>query len=132
MTGILVITIAFLMIPSAFASQEGVLALSEFKIQSKGIGESGIVVVEGMMDASGKYKKLTVKAFGKTIEVSNDVLRQIPSKNQNGIQLSYEVGYKDMGGRTIYIVFQKGFTSGITESLIIGVTEDGRSKIVKR
>jgi hypothetical protein len=37
-----------------------------------------------------------------------------------------------MGGRTIYIVFQKGFTSGITESMIIVVTEDGQSKIVKR
>jgi hypothetical protein len=132
MRGILVIIIAFLMIPSAFASQEGMLPFSEFKIQSNGIGESGIVVVEGVKDTSGKYMKLTVKAFRKTIEVSNDVLRQIPSEYQNGIQLSYGGGYKELGGRIIYIVFQKGFTSGKIESFTIAVTEDGNSQILKK
>lgn len=132
MKNILITIITFLVVQNAFASKEGVLPFSEFKIESRGIGDSGIVVVEGVKDTAGKYKKLTVKAFGKVIEVSNDVLSQIPSEYQNGIQLSYEGGYKELGGRSIYIVFQRGFTSGIVESFIIAITEDGSSRVVKK
>ncbi len=108
------------------------LPFSEFRIQSKGIGESGIVTVEGLKDTSGKYKKLSISAFGKVIEVSNKLLSQIPSKYQNGIQLSYDPGWKQLGGRTVYISFLSGFTSGSKEIFIISVSEDGRQTVVNK
>src|SRR4030042_5702514 len=39
---ILITIIALLLVQSTFASQEGMLSFSEFKIQSNGIGESGV------------------------------------------------------------------------------------------
>lgn len=130
MRGILIVIISLLLAPAAFASEEGMLPFSEFRIQSKGIGESGIVIVEGLKNASGKYKKLSISAFGKVIEISDKLLTQIPSKYQNGIQLSYDPGWKQLGGRTVYISFLSGFTSGIKETFIIAVTEDGKQSVV--
>ena len=49
MRGILVIIFAFLMMPSAFASQEGVLALSEFKIQK---WDEGSALDTGQIEAN--------------------------------------------------------------------------------
>lgn len=47
----------------------------------------------------------------------------------NGIQLSYEVGYKELGGRTLYIVFSQGFTSGAVVKRFVTVTESGSVKV---
>ena len=107
------------------------MPLSEFRIQSSGIGDSGAVIVEGLKDSSGIYKSLLIKAFGKTMAVEGALLKQIPLKHQNGVYLSYEEGDKKLGGRTIYITFLFGFTSGVKEIFIIAVTEDGRQSVVK-
>ena len=129
----MVITAVILLIAqSALASKEGVLPLSEFKIQSEGIGESGVVTVKGTKDSAGNYQKIVVNAFGKTIEISKELLGIIPSKYQNGIQLSYEQGWKAKGGRTIYIMFLSGFTSGVRESFVIAVTEKGQQSVLKK
>lgn len=131
MRTILLIAIVILLTAQfASASQEGVLPFSEFSIRSEGIGESGSITVEGLKDASGNYKKLLVKAFGKTIEVSKELLEKVPIY-QNGIQLSYERRYEILGGRTVYIMFSSGFTSGIRETFIIAVTENGKQSILK-
>ncbi len=128
----IVIAVAMLLVAgSALASKEGVLPFSEFKIESEGIGDSGAVTIEGKKDSTGNYQKIVVKAFGKTIEISKELLDKIPSKYQNGIQLSYEGGYEVLGGRTIYIMFSSGFTSGTKESFIISVTEKGQQRILK-
>ncbi len=128
----IVITAVILLIAqSALASKEGVLPLSEFKIQSQGIDDSGVVTVEGTKDPVGDYQKIVVRAFGKTIEISKELLGKIPSKNQNGIQLSYEQGWGAKGGRTIYIMFLFEFTSGVRENFIVAVKEKGEQSIVK-
>ena len=113
------------------ASQEGTLSLSSFSLQSKGIGSSGPIAVEGKRDESGNLSQLVVNAFEKKISVAQDVLRKISKYNINGIQLSYESGYKELGGRTVYILFQKGFTSRIIEKTVLAVKENGTSKIVE-
>ncbi len=127
---LLVLAIFFSMTPSAHSSKEGVLPFSSFTVQSQGIGSSGVIVVEGQKDALGNFKKLVVKAFGKTIEVNEDLLRKIPLKHPNGIQLSYEQGYEALGGRTVYITFLFGFTSGIKETFTITVTEHGQQSFL--
>jgi hypothetical protein len=126
------IMIILLMTTPVFASEELVLPFSKFTIQSDGMDESGVIVVEGQKDTRGKYQKLRVKAFGKTIKITKELLDKIPASNcQNGIQLSYESGYKIFGGRTIYIMFLSGSTSGIDETFIIEVTENGEQSILK-
>jgi len=113
-----------------FASQEGILSISSFRLESKGIGSSGNVVVTGKKDDSGVLVELKVKAFSKEINVPKKTLAKISTKYQNGIQISYEAGYKKLGGRTVYILFQKGYTSSVKEKAVLAVKEDGSSKIL--
>ena len=84
------------------------MPLSEFHFKSEGVNDSGVVIVEGEKDAQGLFKKLSVKAFGKTFDISGEALKRFPIKTPNGIQLSYEKGYKEPGGRTVYVNFLFG------------------------
>ena len=120
-----------LFIQPAVASKEGVLSFSEFVIKSDGLKGSGEITVTGNKTKDGKYEKISVFAFGKILLVPKEILDQIPSRYQNGIQLSYERGYLKTGGRTVYIVFHKGFTSGIGDRFIIAVKENGSSGIIQ-
>ena len=110
---------------SVFASQEGALKLSSFVLESKGIGESGPVLVNGIVAESNNVTSLSIKAFGKDYEVVNDELAKIPKAFYNGIQLSYEKGYQSLNGRQIYIILQSGFISGVNKRVLISVSENG-------
>ena len=114
----------------AMASQEGALPFSEFQIRSEGIGNSGPVVVNGIKK-DGKYSSITVSAFNKAFEIPQSVLVQIPSDFQNGIQISYIEGYRVLGGKTVYLKFMVGFTSGISEALVIAVSESGSIQVLR-
>tara|TARA_B100000315_G_C14468731_1_gene537269 strand:- start:666 stop:1064 length:399 start_codon:yes stop_codon:yes gene_type:complete len=113
------------------ASEEGVLQFEEFHIKSKGIGRSGPVSVVGEKNLEGTYKNIVVHAFGKSKKVPATILRKIP-KYHNGIQLTYEAGYKELGGRSIYIQFQKGFIFGESEKFVFSIDESGNVKVVTR
>ncbi len=113
----------------AWASQEGALALSTFSLESNGIGESGAVEVKGTISENKEVTALSVNAFGKTYIVPAEKLSKIQNGFYNGIQLSYEAGYKELGGKTIYIVLQSGFTSGVTQRIMISLTESGTIEI---
>lgn len=132
MQKIVVSLITYLFLHAAAASQEGVLPFSEFHIKSDGIGESGVIVVNGKKDKNNNFVSLSIKAFGKTIAIPSVILKQIPSKRQNGIQLSYEAGYSNLGGKTVYLQFQVGFTTGVREIFIISTSENGNVKIIKK
>ena len=106
------------------ASQEGVLVLGSFKVESPGIGESGPVVVSGRQNASG-FERLEVSAFGKVFTLTKTQLKELRGGLTNGLQFSYEGGYSDLGGRTIYLRFSKGFTSGVAEAKLVTITESG-------
>jgi hypothetical protein len=124
--------IAILFLQVANGSQEGVLPFSEYEIYSAGIGNSGPVTVIGKRDEKGKLITLSVQAFKKTLQVPQSILSKIPFKQQNGIQLSYESGYKKLGGKTIYLQLQAGFTSGVRDVFIIVVREDGTVNILPK
>lgn len=125
---ILAALLIILLTPRVFASQEGVLELDGFTIKSEGIGESGPVVVSGTKNNKNIFSSFIVKAFGKEYKLQGEDLEKISGKHYNGIQLSYEHGYKELGGKTIYIILNFGFTSGIKERTLITITESGSIK----
>jgi hypothetical protein len=112
----------------ALASQEGVLTFGSFRIESPGIGNSGAVIVTGRQGAKG-VEGVHIEAFGKRFDLSRDQLQALQGAMLNGLQLSYEEGYKELGGRTLYLVFSQGFTSGVVLQRVVTVTEDGAVKV---
>lgn len=109
---------------STMASQEGVLAINELRVTSPGIGDSGQVVVTATKGPNG-FRALEVQAFGRITRLTESQLTKLQGQFVNGVQLSYEAGYKELGGRTVYIVLSKGFTSGLQEVQTISVNEQG-------
>ncbi len=121
---IIALVVVLLNPPAAVASQEGVLRLSTFNLSSPGIGQSGPVVISGEQDKN-QFISLTVRAFGRTASLSKDQLAKLRGGFINGLQISYEAGYRELGGRTIYIVLSEGFTSGLQETQLIIINEQG-------
>jgi len=111
---------------SAPASQEGILALSSFRLESPGIGSSGKVVVEGKQSEKNKIVSLKIRAFGKDYVVPKEKLTPLSGLPSNGVRISYEAGHAEFGGRTIYIQFQMGFTSGTREQALVTLKENGK------
>lgn len=111
------------------ASKEGILPLASFHLESAGIGGSGKVVVEGQQDDKDRIAALKVEAFGKLFEVPQEKLRGLSELPTNGIRISYERGYVELGGRTIYIELQMGFTSGVRKQALVTITENGAIEI---
>jgi len=126
---IFVLLILGLLVSNAYSSVEGVLSFSSFLFKSKGIGESGPVIVSGDKNNKNEIVFLNIEAFGKKYELTKKNLKSIPKLPYNGIQLSYEHGYKELGGKTIYVSFQVGFTSGVTKKVLITITENGKIEI---
>ncbi len=124
-----ILTIA-LFLPNVFASEEGVLALSSFTIESRGIGESGPVLIRGEKNQNNEFASLTIEAFNRKYTMTEEDLKKIPPMPYNAIQLSFEHGYKETGGKTIYLIFHVGFSGGgITNKVLITFTEEGAVKI---
>ena len=113
------------------ASKEGMLVLNAFALESLGIGESGPVKISGAQ-SDGGIAVLRIEAFGKAFNLRPDQLRKLRGFNANGVQITYEGGYVDLGGRTIYIVFSRGFTSGHTDQRYVAVTESGSVTVADR
>ena len=122
-----------LLVPSSqtLASKEGILALSKFSLESSGIGSSGVINVSGTQANRG-IVTLRIEAFGKSFNLSSDELSELTGFSANGIQISYEGGYKDMGGRTLYVVFTRGLTSGLVGQRYVSVTESGLVRVKNR
>ena len=120
-----------LSLPShAIASQEGVLPFSEFTIKSNGIGQSGPVELVGNKIEAG-YSSIIVNVFGKSYSFPKHILKQLSDMPKNGIQLSYEAGYKSLGGKTIYMQFQMGFTSGLKQVVVVSLNSQGEFNVLK-
>ncbi|HJW85461.1 MAG TPA: hypothetical protein VJ440_02375 [Candidatus Brocadiaceae bacterium] len=125
----LIVILTILLLPSfALASKEGVLPISSFTIESKGIGESGPIKITGQKHQD-EITLLIVEAFGKEYKITADNLKKIHKASYNGIQISYEEGYKQLGGKTIYIILQMGFTSGVKKQMQISLTENNTVKV---
>lgn len=131
MKKIVLIFLVLLAMSPVFASKEGILTLSAFHLESDGIGASGKIVIDGQQNANNQISQLSIHAFDKTYVVSPENLNHLANMTVNGIQISYEQGYQTLGGRTIYIQFQKGFTSGIIKKIILVVTENGQISVLE-
>jgi hypothetical protein len=58
--------------------------------------------------------------FGREFTLSTDQIKLLADLPFNGVQLSFESGYEQLGGRTLYILFTKGFISHrVTGKLVI-------------
>ena len=115
----------------ASASKEGLLSLNAFALASPGIGASGPVSISGAQSTDG-ITLLRIEAFGKKFSVGPDQLRELRGFSANGVQITYEGGYVDLGGRTIYVVFSRGFTSGIDGRRYVAVRENGSVTVADR
>ena len=123
--------LALLATPLLNASVEGILALEKFTVESSGIGKSGPVTVTGTQNNLG-ITALNVLAFGKSISVSSQDLEKLKGLTANGLQISYEEGYKNTGGKTVYVSFIKGFTSGEKKRVSVSITENGVFSVVRQ
>lgn len=129
MKRIVLLLITFIVLPLAIASQEGVLELSSLMLESRGIGLSGPVTVRAIKNDAGDYVEVSVNAFGKEYDLDKELLKKISGTPFNGIQMSYEQGYAETGDRTLYILFQKGFSSGVKERILLIVNENGSIEV---
>ena len=118
----------------AIASQEILLPISEFKMESSGLEDSGSIIVKGIKGANGNLNKVIVNAFDKTFEVSIEALESLPIKLEptNGIQLSYKKNSSHPGGRTLYVKFLTTDGSEIKNAFMLIVSEDGNQEIYIR
>jgi hypothetical protein len=110
--------------PDTFASQEGQLVFDTFSVKSSGIGESGPIAVGGEA-RQGAILSLRISAFGKEVQLSPDRLQLLTNVSPNGIRLSYERGYQEAGGRTLYVILSRGFTSGEVAAVLVTFHEEG-------
>jgi hypothetical protein len=111
------------------ASQEGTLPLTSFRLESNGKGSSGRIILEEKQNEKAQITSLKISAFGKDYTVPPEKLRQLADLHANGVRISYEEGYKELGGRTVYIQFQVGFTSSDEQKVLITLTEDGKINV---
>lgn len=105
-------------------SKEGILIFDSFQVESKGIGSSGPVSVIAKKGKSRFFDSILIRAFGREFLVEEKILKKIP-KTANGIQMTYEKGYEELGGKTLYLSFSKGFTSSQKQKKVLAVKEFG-------
>jgi hypothetical protein len=125
MAPLLAMVLSLLAATQTYGSQEGMLRWSSFSIDSEGIGSSGPVTVSGKQDENG-ITEMSVKAFSRVYKLGKEHLDLLRSMRVNGMQLSYEGGYKNLGGRTLYIQLSSGFfVSGIKARKFVVINERG-------
>jgi hypothetical protein len=128
LSGILLfITLAFVA-TNVMASKEGILIWSIFSVESRGIDTSGPIKVFGNQTQDG-IVNFEINAFHRKIAFNPSQIAQLHGFIVNGMRLSYEQGYKEAGGNTLYITISKGFTSGGEIKKIIKITEQGNISI---
>ena len=116
----------------AEASQEHVLQLTKFRLESASQTDPGTIVVHGSRDEQGAFRELKVELLGKVHDVPDKILRKIPAQS-NGVVISSEPGYESLGGRTVYITFLVTWANAreIYRRFVVAVSKDGKSSIVE-
>ena len=110
--------------PPASASMEGKLYWSAISFQTAGIDSSGPISVQGHQ-IDGRITDLSIEAFGKKVTLTPPHIEQLKGVHVNGIQATFCAGYKETGGRTVYISLTSGFASGVKELTTITYNEQG-------
>ncbi len=112
------------------ASQEGALPIAEIAITWEGGEGWGPIMASGSRNPDGSLQRFAVMAFDRTIELPAPILAELSRIRFNGVLLSAETGYPELGGRTAYLHFVVGFTSGVVDSVIVAVDEGGNARIL--
>lgn len=110
--------------PEVWSSEEGAVVWSSFSIHSAGLDDSGPIEVLGQAER-GTVTKLTIKAFGRENVLKPEHLRQLDGLYLNAMQLTYEPGFTDVFGPSIYLTLSTSFASGATIEKRVMVTEGG-------
>lgn len=127
----LVISLSLFMSQLLLASQEQVLPVSEFYMKSKGVGESGEVLINGKIDNQGRFVSLSVNAFGTIYLIHPWLMQRISLPYQNAVELSYEERSREHGGRTIFLRFQSGLSRSSNKHIKISISENGAMHLVE-
>lgn len=109
---------------SGFASREAILPFDSFSLESKGAAGWGPVSVSGAQSDAG-ISTLQVKAFGRHFSLAVEQMKALEGFSANGVQLVYESGHERLGGRSVHVIFSRGFTSGQVAQRHVTVTESG-------
>jgi hypothetical protein len=110
-------------------SREGTLIWSSFVIESAGIGSSDAVTITGSL-SGGSITSMTIKAFGREVVLERAHLDALKGSSMNGVLLTYEHGYDQAGGRTMYVKMLSGFLSGVRASKVLVVNERGDVRVM--
>jgi len=119
-----VIAFLLLMPLEVFSSQVALLPISKFEVATVGKGDSGAIRIFGTQSAQG-IDSLTVEAFGRRMNLSQKDLAQLKGLFSNGLILSYEHLFPELGGRTVYLLFVDGFDANSDASCTVEVSESG-------
>lgn len=117
---------AALLTTSAFlhASEEGILPFGHLHFEAAIPEDWGPVVIDATQGEKG-MQRFSVQAFGRSYLLTPSQLGELGGVMYNSMQVSREVGYAELGGRTIYIRVGVGFTSAQGQGKYVVVTEAG-------
>lgn len=113
------------------ASQEAVVAFTNLHFESQGIGESESVIIDANQSHNG-VQRFSVRAFGKLHQLTDLQLKALGAGQYNSVQVNCEGGYRELGGRTIYIKISMAFNSGEVRSKTIVIKEAGSVEVKDR
>jgi hypothetical protein len=66
-----------------------------------------------------------VRAFGREFVLDETQLRQLKGMSVNGMHLSYEPGYPEVGGRTLYLELSTTYSGELHNKRRLAVSERG-------
>lgn len=89
------------------ASMELILPLSTFRLESNVLGAGSVVTVSGTQTEKG-LSLLIVEAFGRRCELKEQALGPLKGVDVNGIDLTYQGGRPETGGRVVGLVLRRG------------------------
>ena len=86
-------------------------------------------VTDGCWQPTQDVVEITIRFLGKSFTVPSHITDRLP-KFLNGLQLSTDVGVGGPGGRTVYLVLNRGFVSGTAERMVVSISHAGEITLV--
>jgi len=123
-----IIFLCVLCLHDASADAEGRMQLSRILLDSPGLDNSGPVHMDATQSDRG-ITNMSMSAFGKTQTLTSSQLAALGGRVFNGAGLTYSRGYKNLGGRTVYLLLFHGFASAAKVVTVITFRELGDVRV---
>jgi hypothetical protein len=120
-----VLALLTLVTNAAFASQEGALWLTKFRLESESIEPRQLIVVEGVQEIDSGFRSLVITKAGKKYSVPEEKLKLLRGVRANGVRISEVSGY------AVYIQFQLGWSSETYRTVLLTIRENGEIDVGK-